>query len=83
MTLRNQRQQDIQQQAGKVLSQVAGYVGVRTIEIGLRFGLFEEIGKHAKWQTAANWQREWAWTPVHPCLVPLGLCLRGPRPGRT
>ena len=39
-------QQAIQQQAGKLLTQVAGYVGVRTMDIGLRFGLFEEISKH-------------------------------------
>ncbi len=39
-------QQAIQQQAGKLLSQVAGYVGVRTMDIGLRFGLLEEIAKH-------------------------------------
>ncbi len=38
-------QQAIHQQAGKLLSQVAGYVGVRTIDIGLRFGLLEEIAK--------------------------------------
>lgn len=41
-----QPQQEIQQQAGKLLSQVAGYVGVRTIEIGLRLGLLEEIAGH-------------------------------------
>lgn len=38
--------QAIQEQAGKLLSQVAGYIGVRTMEIGLRFGLLEEISKH-------------------------------------
>ncbi|MCH8086776.1 MAG: hypothetical protein IIC81_02865, partial [Chloroflexi bacterium] len=36
----------VQQQAGKLLSQVAGFVGVRTVEIGLRLGLLEEIEKH-------------------------------------
>lgn len=41
-----QTSQEIQQQAGKLLSQVAGYVGVKTMDIGLRFGLFEEIAKH-------------------------------------
>lgn len=41
-----QTQQEVQQQAGKLLSQVAGYVGVRTIEIGLRLGLLDEIAKH-------------------------------------
>ena len=39
-------QQAIQQQAGKLVSQVAGYIGVRTMEIGLRFGLLEEIATH-------------------------------------
>lgn len=39
-------QQEIQSQAGKVLGQVAGYVGVRTIQIGLRSGLLETIAKH-------------------------------------
>ena len=44
----------VQQQAGKLLSQVAGFVGVRTVEIGLRLGLLEEIGKHnrgSRWRT--------------------------------
>lgn len=36
----------VAEQAGKLLSQVAGYVGVRTIEIGLRFGLIREIAGH-------------------------------------
>ena len=38
---------DMKQQAGKVLGHVAGYVGLRTIEIGLTHGLFEAMGKHA------------------------------------
>lgn len=46
MTQHTQTAQEIQQQAGKVLSQMAGYIGIRTIDIGLRFGLFEEIAKH-------------------------------------
>jgi SAM-dependent methyltransferase len=45
-------QQAIQQQAGKLLSQVAGYVGVRTMDIGLRFGLFGEVAKHPRGITA-------------------------------
>ena len=44
--------QEIQQQAGKILSQVAGYVGTRTINMGMRFGLFEEIAKHPTGITA-------------------------------
>ncbi|MCI0832106.1 MAG: methyltransferase domain-containing protein [Chloroflexi bacterium] len=40
-------QEEIQKQAGKVLQQVAGYVGVRTIDIGLKHGLLEELSKHS------------------------------------
>ena len=43
-----EKQQAIQQQAGKLVSQVAGYVSVRTMEIGLRFGLLDEISKHRR-----------------------------------
>jgi SAM-dependent methyltransferase len=46
MTQATTPQPEVQQQAGKVLSQVAGYVGVRTIDIGLRRGILAEIGKH-------------------------------------
>lgn len=35
--------EEVQQQAGKILAHVAGYVGARTIELGLRFGLFEAL----------------------------------------
>lgn len=37
---------ELKEQAGKLLSHVAGYVGLRTIEIGLQHGLFKEIAKH-------------------------------------
>ena len=40
-------QEEIQKQAGKVLQQVAGYVGVRTIDIGMKHGLLEELSKHS------------------------------------
>ena len=40
-------QQTIQPQVGKLLSQMAGYVGVRTMDIGWRFGLLEETAKHS------------------------------------
>ena len=43
---------DLQEQAGKILSQVAGYVGVKTLDIGLRSGLIEEIAKHPQGITA-------------------------------
>ena len=35
---------DIKEQAGKVLTQVAGFVGVRVLDVGLRSGMIEEIG---------------------------------------
>ncbi len=38
---------DLAEQAGKILSHVAGYVGYRTIEMGLKHGLFELIAVHA------------------------------------
>lgn len=50
--------EEVQQQAGKVLSQVAGYVGVRAIEMGLRLGLFETIVKHADGMTAEELAKE-------------------------
>ncbi|MEX0785224.1 MAG: class I SAM-dependent methyltransferase [Dehalococcoidia bacterium] len=37
--------EEVQQQAGKILAHVAGYVGARTIVIGLRFGLFETLAE--------------------------------------
>lgn len=39
-------QEEIKQQAGKLLGSVAGYVAMRTIELGLSKGLFKEINKH-------------------------------------
>ena len=45
-------QEEIQKQAGKVLQQVAGYVGVRTIDIGLKHGLLEELSKHSSGLTS-------------------------------
>ena len=44
MTQSPSPQQEIQQQAGKILSQVAGYVGVKTMEIGLRSGRKRCVG---------------------------------------
>lgn len=38
--------QDIKEQAGKLLNHVAGFVGMRTIEMGLSHGLFAELAKH-------------------------------------
>jgi SAM-dependent methyltransferase len=39
-------QAEVQQQAGKLLTQVAGLVGTRTIEMGLRHGLIAAAAKH-------------------------------------
>ncbi|MCH8850440.1 MAG: class I SAM-dependent methyltransferase, partial [Chloroflexi bacterium] len=39
-------QPELPQQAGKLLTQVAGYLGTQAMAIGLRFGLFEELAKH-------------------------------------
>ena len=36
----------LKDQSRKVLTQIAGYVGVRTMAIGLRAGLFAAISKH-------------------------------------
>ena len=46
MTQSPSPQLEIQQQAGVILSQVAGYVGLTTMETGLRSGLIAEIAKH-------------------------------------
>ncbi len=45
-------QKGIQQQAGKLLSQVTGYIGVRNMDMRIRFGLLEEISKHPQGITA-------------------------------
>ena len=39
-------QEEVQQQAGKIITQVAGYVGVKAIEMGLKLGMLEELAKH-------------------------------------
>ena len=57
--------QAIQQQAGKLVSQVAGYVGVRTMEIGLRFGLLEEISKHPQGIAAEALARQKGLAPFY------------------
>jgi ubiquinone/menaquinone biosynthesis C-methylase UbiE len=38
-------QEEVQQQAGKILGHVAGYVGTRTIQIGLHKGLFAALNE--------------------------------------
>ena len=58
-------QQEIQLQAVKLLSQVAGYVGVRTIEIGLRLGLLAEIGRHPHGITAEALAKKTGLDPLY------------------
>jgi hypothetical protein len=43
---------EVPEQAGKILSQFAGYVGFKTIEIGLNNGLFEALRQHPGGLTA-------------------------------
>jgi SAM-dependent methyltransferase len=45
-------QPEIKDQAGQLLGQVAGYVGHRTIEMGLRLGVFAELARHPDGLTA-------------------------------
>ena len=54
MTQPTQAQQEMQAQAGKILTQVAGYVGVKAMEMGLRHGLFQEIANHAQGISASD-----------------------------
>lgn len=43
---------EIQEQAGKILAQFAGYVGFKTIEMGLKNGLLETLRQHPDGLTA-------------------------------
>ena len=45
---------EVPEQAGKILSQFAGYVGFKTIEIGLNNGLFEALRQHPGGLTAGQ-----------------------------
>lgn len=54
MTQPTPAQQEVQAQAGKILGQLAGYVGVRTIEMGLRLGIIREIANHTEGITVAD-----------------------------
>ena len=58
-------QQAIQQQAGKVLSHVAGYVGLRTIDIGLQHGLLEALAKTPLGMTAEALAEETGLDPLY------------------
>ena len=58
-------QQAVQQQAGKLLSQVAGYVGVRTMDIDLRLGLLGEVAKHPQGITTDDLARQMGMDPFY------------------
>ena len=42
----SQTPQDVQQRLGILLGQAAGYVGFRTVEIGLRYAIFDRLRTH-------------------------------------
>ena len=58
-------QEEIQQQAGKILSQVAGYAAVKTLEIGLKSGLIEEIARHPQGISAQDLARQQGFDPLY------------------
>lgn len=58
-------QQEIQQQASKLLTQIAGYVGVRTVELGLRFGIIVEIANHPQGISADDLARQTTLDPFY------------------
>jgi hypothetical protein len=47
-------QPELKDQAGKLLGQLAGYVGHRTVEIGLRLGLVAELAQHPDGKRHSN-----------------------------
>ena len=57
--------QEVQQQAGKLLSQVAGYVGVRTIDRGLSSGLLEAVASYPLGITAEALAEETGLDPLY------------------
>ena len=64
MTQQNPSSEEVQQ-AGKLLSQVAGYVGVRTMDIGLRLGLLGEVAKHPQGITTDTLAKETGLDPFY------------------
>jgi hypothetical protein len=46
---------EVPEQAGKILSQFAGYVGFKTIEMGLANGLLEALNSHPDDYLPTNW----------------------------
>ena len=57
--------QEIQQQAGKILSYVAGYVAVKTLEMGLQSGLLEKIAKYPRGITSDALAKETGFDPLY------------------
>jgi len=55
----------VPEQAGIILGQIAGYVGVRTIIIGIQSGLLEEIAKHEAGITAESLARVTGFDPLY------------------
>jgi len=51
---------EVPEQAGKILSQFAGYVGFKTIEIGLNHGLFEACASTRAVSLPTNWRAKLA-----------------------
>ena len=49
---------EVPEQAGKILSQFAGYVEFKTIEIGLNHGLFEACASTRAVSLPTNWAGE-------------------------
>jgi hypothetical protein len=69
-------QKGIQQQAGKLFSQVTGYIGVRNMDMRIRFGLLEEISKHPQGITAETLAANTGMDPfLHRGVVPIRLRL--------
>ena len=60
-----QAPQEIQQQAGKILSQVAGYVAVKTLEIGLGSGLLAQIAKNPRGVTSDALAKQTGFDPLY------------------
>ena len=46
MTIENKPAPDIRQQTGKMLNHFAGYVGLRAVQMGIKFGLIDELSRH-------------------------------------
>lgn len=56
---------DLEEQATKVLSHAGGYVGLRTLDIGLRFHLLAELARHPSGITPADLAEETGLDPFY------------------